>query len=144
MFSMFVPYNTAWGIWKLILLLQVTEDEGSSPVDMAKLYMKARPLWASPSFKQEELKSPSSINAQLFVEETPGSLGGNVVSSSKVPFKYFNTFYISQKLEENVLISIKWGGSRFHRWDFYFDKVNVESCYPSGQEFFDGQILTES
>ncbi|XP_015885350.3 protein KAKU4 isoform X1 [Ziziphus jujuba] len=62
----------------------VTEDEGSSPVDMAKLYMKARPLWASPSFKQEELKSPSSINAQLFVEETPGSLGGNVVSSSKL------------------------------------------------------------
>lgn len=70
-------------------MVQVTEDEGGSPVDMAKLYMKARPLWASPSFKQGELKSPSSTSAQLFIEETPGSPGGNVVSSSKVPFQIF-------------------------------------------------------
>ena len=73
--------------------MQVIEDEVGSPADMAKLYMRARPHWASPSFNQG--KSLSPVSAQLFNEETPYSVGGNSLSSSKVPFQTFLKFYIS-------------------------------------------------
>ncbi|KAL5559378.1 hypothetical protein UlMin_035589 [Ulmus minor] len=60
----------------------VIEDEVGSPVDMAKLYMRTRPRWASPSFNHGELKSSSPISAHLF-KETPYSVGGNSTSSFK-------------------------------------------------------------
>lgn len=67
-----------------VMSLPVTEDQVGSPVDMAKLYMRARPPWASPSAKHVEFKSPSPIGIQLFEEETPYSIGGNSASSSKL------------------------------------------------------------
>lgn len=76
--------------------MQSGEDEGGSPVDVAKVYMRARPSWVSPSIKHGELRSPSSIGMQLFNEETPYSTGGNSVSTSKVPFGNF--FVISFSL----------------------------------------------
>ncbi|KAM2969714.1 hypothetical protein FF2_016780 [Malus domestica] len=60
------------------------EDEGGSPVDVAKVYMQARPSWASPSIKHGELRSPSSIGMQHFDEETPYSTGGNYAPTSKL------------------------------------------------------------
>lgn len=69
--------------------MQGAEDEGGSPVDVAKLYMRARPPWASPSIKHGELRSPSSTGMQLFNEETPYSIGGNSLSTLKVPFGIF-------------------------------------------------------
>ncbi|KAF3447640.1 hypothetical protein FNV43_RR12827 [Rhamnella rubrinervis] len=59
----------------------VIENEVGSPADMAKLYMQARPQWASSSFNQG--KSLSPVSAQLFLAETPYSVGGNSLSSSK-------------------------------------------------------------
>ena len=73
--------------------MQATEDQVGSPADMAKSYMQARPPWASPSAKHVELKSPSPIGMQLFVEETPFSIGGNSASSSKVLFAKFCSIY---------------------------------------------------
>jgi hypothetical protein len=73
--------------------MQVTEDQVGSPVDMAKLYMRARPPWASPSAKHVEFKSPSPIGIQLFEEETPYSIGGNSASSSKVLFTKLYSMY---------------------------------------------------
>ncbi|KAM1022602.1 hypothetical protein ACFX13_044238 [Malus domestica] len=67
-----------------LMFPQGGEDEGGSPVDVAKVYMRARPPWASPSIKHGELRSPSSIGMQLFNEETPYSTGGNSVSTSKL------------------------------------------------------------
>ncbi|XP_068312633.1 protein KAKU4-like isoform X3 [Pyrus communis] len=67
-----------------LMFPQGGEDEGGSPVDVAKVYMRARPPWASPSIKHGELRSPSSIGMQLFNEETPYSTGGNSMSTSKL------------------------------------------------------------
>ncbi|KAM2273908.1 hypothetical protein ACFX1S_043781 [Malus domestica] len=67
-----------------LMFPQGGEDEGGSPVDVAKVYMRARPPWASPSIKHGELRSPSSIGMQLFNEETPYSTVGNSVSTSKL------------------------------------------------------------
>ncbi|ONI34050.1 hypothetical protein PRUPE_1G460900 [Prunus persica] len=67
-----------------LMFPQGAEDEGGSPVDVAKLYMRARPPWASPSIKHGELRSPSSTGMQLFNEETPYSIGGNSVSTLKL------------------------------------------------------------
>lgn len=61
----------------------VVDDEAGSPVDMAKLYMRTRPQWASPTFKHAEFISPSPIHTHLFKEETPFSIGGSALSSSK-------------------------------------------------------------
>ncbi|CAL8996672.1 unnamed protein product [Prunus brigantina] len=67
-----------------LMFPQGAEDEGGSPVDVAKLYMRARPPWASPSIKHGEPRSPSSTGMQLFNEETPYSIGGNSVSTLKL------------------------------------------------------------
>ncbi|PQM38349.1 protein KAKU4 isoform X3 [Prunus yedoensis var. nudiflora] len=67
-----------------LMFPQGAEDEGGSPVDVAKLYMRARPPWASPSIKHGELRSPSSTGMQLFNEETPYSIGGNSLSTLKL------------------------------------------------------------
>ncbi|XP_048438215.1 protein KAKU4-like isoform X2 [Pyrus x bretschneideri] len=66
-----------------LMFPQGGEDEGGSPVDVAKVYMRARPSWASPSIKHGELRSPSSIGMQRFDEETPYSTGGNSAPTSK-------------------------------------------------------------
>ncbi|KAM1618160.1 hypothetical protein ACFX1R_018350 [Malus domestica] len=67
-----------------LMFPQGGEDEGGSPVDVAKVYMQARPSWASPSIKHGELRSPSSIGMQHFDEETPYSTGGNYAPTSKL------------------------------------------------------------
>ena len=79
---------------KLICLFQVVEDEVGSPVDMAKLYMRTRPLWASPTFKNGEFNSLSPAGAHLFREETPYSFGGNSLSSSKVVYQTASFHFI--------------------------------------------------
>jgi len=55
-------------------------------VDLAKSYMQARPLWASPSTNHIQLQSPSSMGKELFKEATPFSVGGKSLSPSKVLF----------------------------------------------------------
>ncbi|GMN39824.1 hypothetical protein TIFTF001_009043 [Ficus carica] len=61
----------------------VVDDEAVSPVDMAKLYMRTRPQWASPTFKHAEFISQSPTHTHLFKEETPFSIGGSALSASK-------------------------------------------------------------
>ncbi|XP_057434606.1 uncharacterized protein LOC130727476 isoform X5 [Lotus japonicus] len=60
---------------------QAPNGEGS-PVDVAKLYMRARPPWASPSVDHN--KPPTLSGIQLFKEETPHLFSGNSTSSSKL------------------------------------------------------------
>jgi len=66
--------------------MQDPKDEGS-PVDVAKLYMRTRPPWASPSIDHTKPQTPSGI--QLFKEETPYLFGNNSTPPSKVPFFIF-------------------------------------------------------
>ena len=72
------------------MLLQGNDEETGSLVDVAKSYMRERPLWASPSANNFEFKSPSPSRLQLFKEETSFSVSGNPLSSSKVPFYPLN------------------------------------------------------
>ncbi|XP_023524140.1 protein KAKU4-like [Cucurbita pepo subsp. pepo] len=60
------------------------DEETGSLVDVAKSYMRERPLWASPSANNFEFKSPSPSRLQLFKEETSFSVSGNPLSSSKI------------------------------------------------------------
>lgn len=90
--------------------MQVTEDEVGSPVDMAKLYMQARPQWASPSFNREELKPISPVTVPLFNEETPYSGGGNSLSSFKVPFQTFLEFHLSFLFVHSLILVRFWVG----------------------------------
>lgn len=69
--------------------MQAPNGEGS-PVDVAKLYMRARPPWASPSVDHN--KPPTLSGIQLFKEETPHLFSGNSTSSSKVPYDVLLTF----------------------------------------------------
>ncbi|XWS72841.1 hypothetical protein CRYUN_Cryun02cG0074600 [Craigia yunnanensis] len=66
-----------------VILTHGVEGEAGSPVDMAKSYMRTRPPWASPSTNKIEFRSLSPIGIPLFKEETPYSIGGNSLSSSK-------------------------------------------------------------
>ena len=61
--------------------MQGAEDDGGSPVDVAKSYMRALPPWASPSSQHGELRSTSPLGLQLFNEETPYSIGGTSITS---------------------------------------------------------------
>lgn len=72
--------------FNLVLLVQGDEDDGGSPADVAKSYMRARPPWASPSIQHGE-------GMQLFNEESKYSIGRNSVSTSKVTFEIFS--YVS-------------------------------------------------
>ncbi|KAG5031029.1 hypothetical protein JHK85_015011 [Glycine max] len=65
----------------LVALPQDPKDEGS-PVDVAKLYMRTRPPWASPSIDHTKPQTPSGI--QLFKEETPYLFGNNSTPPSKL------------------------------------------------------------
>ncbi|XP_061364338.1 protein KAKU4-like isoform X2 [Gastrolobium bilobum] len=56
-----------------VKLPQAFED-GGSPVDVAKSYMRIRPAWVSPSVDHN--KPPSPIGIQLFKNETPYLIGG--------------------------------------------------------------------
>ncbi|XP_011045008.1 PREDICTED: uncharacterized protein LOC105140041 isoform X2 [Populus euphratica] len=67
-----------------MLVILVTEEEAGSPVDLAKSYMQARPLWASPSTNHIQFQSPSSMGNELFKEATPFSVGGKPLSPSKL------------------------------------------------------------
>ncbi|KAF6142323.1 hypothetical protein GIB67_023348 [Kingdonia uniflora] len=55
------------------------EGRAGSPVDMAKSYMKSRPLWASPTLGHYgfQCETPSPIATHLFKEESPYSLAGH-------------------------------------------------------------------
>ncbi|KAH1132018.1 hypothetical protein J1N35_003396 [Gossypium stocksii] len=66
-----------------VMLAHSVEGEAGSPVDMAKTYMRTRPPWASPSTNNIEFRSPSPLGVPLFKEETPYSIGGKYLSSSK-------------------------------------------------------------
>ncbi|XVF48167.1 hypothetical protein PTKIN_Ptkin03bG0169200 [Pterospermum kingtungense] len=66
-----------------VVLTHGIEDEAGSPVGMAKSYMRTCSPWASPSTKNIEFRSPSSIGIPLFKKETPYSVGGKSLSSSK-------------------------------------------------------------
>ncbi|KAK6158671.1 hypothetical protein DH2020_005985 [Rehmannia glutinosa] len=58
------------------------ETGGSSPVDVARSYMKDRPPWASPT-RNVELRTPSTTTMKLFKEGTLYSVGQDSLSSSK-------------------------------------------------------------
>ncbi|KAG8375334.1 hypothetical protein BUALT_Bualt10G0089400 [Buddleja alternifolia] len=58
------------------------ESKGGSPVDVARSYMKDRPVWASPT-KNVELRTPLATTMKLFKEGTSYSVGHNSLSSSK-------------------------------------------------------------
>ncbi|KAK9280096.1 hypothetical protein L1049_013781 [Liquidambar formosana] len=66
------------------MLQQGTEAEAGSPVDMAKSYMRARPLWSSPSMNHIEFRTPSPTRIQPYKEEAKYSISGNSLSSSKL------------------------------------------------------------
>ncbi|KAK2658209.1 hypothetical protein Ddye_004742 [Dipteronia dyeriana] len=66
------------------MLLDFTEGEAGSPVDVAKSFMQTRPPWASPSTSYIGYRSPSPTGTQLFKEETPYSLGCSSSSASKM------------------------------------------------------------
>ncbi|GMI94777.1 hypothetical protein HRI_003147000 [Hibiscus trionum] len=68
---------------KFVTLAHSIEGEAGSPVDMAKTYMRTRPPWASPAMNDIEFKSPPPFGVPLFKEETPYSIGGKYLSSSK-------------------------------------------------------------
>lgn len=69
------------------------DDSFSSPVEMAKSYMKVRPLWASPTVDHSGLRTPSQMKSKLFDEETPYTVSGDSLSSLKV-FEDFNFAFI--------------------------------------------------
>ncbi|WZY85234.1 hypothetical protein YC2023_031618 [Brassica napus] len=56
----------------------------STPVDMARSYMRARLPWGSLSVNNSEFWSPSSAGTQLLKEGTPFSYNAGNLSSSKV------------------------------------------------------------
>ncbi|KAF9661972.1 hypothetical protein SADUNF_Sadunf18G0004900 [Salix dunnii] len=72
------------GICTLNSAPHVIEGEAGSPVDLAKSYMQAHPLWASPPTNHIQLQSPSSMGKELFKEATPFSVGGKSLSPSKL------------------------------------------------------------
>ncbi|CAN6985410.1 protein KAKU4 [Brassica rapa] len=61
-----------------------TEDGGGSPVDVAKLYMRARLPWGSPAANTSEFRSPSPAGMQLLKEGTPFPYSAGNFSSSKL------------------------------------------------------------
>ncbi|KAL6985079.1 hypothetical protein U1Q18_018457, partial [Sarracenia purpurea var. burkii] len=76
--------DLAYGTYTLgsVVPSEVSKGELGSPVDMAKLYMQARPPWASPSVNYDST-TPSPMGRELLKEETPYSAAGNSCSSSK-------------------------------------------------------------
>ncbi|KAM3379425.1 protein KAKU4 isoform X1 [Capsicum galapagoense] len=64
------------------------DDSFSSPVEMAKSYMKVRPLWASPTVDHSGLRTPSQMKSKLFDEETPYTVSGDSLSSLKKKNSY--------------------------------------------------------
>ncbi|KAK8645291.1 hypothetical protein V6N13_119132 [Hibiscus sabdariffa] len=66
-----------------VILKQDVEGEVGLPVHMAKPYMQTCHPWASPSKNNTEFRSPSSVVIPLFKEDTPYSIGGNFLFSSK-------------------------------------------------------------
>lgn len=80
-----------------MILVQTELCESGSPVDVAKLYMQARPPWASPSITHVGCTSPSPTGLKLFMEETL-LIGGNLMSSSKVFLEFSCSFIYFGKL----------------------------------------------
>ncbi|KAK8654636.1 hypothetical protein V6N13_107243 [Hibiscus sabdariffa] len=68
---------------KFVTLAHSIEGEAGSPVDMAKIYMRTRPPWASHAMNDIEFRSPPLFGVPLFKEETPYSIGSKHLSSSK-------------------------------------------------------------
>ena len=61
----------------------------STPLDMARSYMRAQLPWGSLSVNNSEFWSPSSAGMQLLKEGTPFSYNAGNLSSSKVHQKGF-------------------------------------------------------
>ncbi|KAK8535494.1 hypothetical protein V6N13_081620 [Hibiscus sabdariffa] len=68
---------------KFVTMAHSIDGEAGSPVDMAKTYMQTRPPWTSPATNDIEFRSPPPFGVPLFKEETPYSIGGKYLSSSK-------------------------------------------------------------
>jgi len=83
-------------------LVQVTEGETGSPVDVAKSYMSERPPWASPCFNTAGQRCASPVRMQFSKEDTLFSIGGNPLSPSKLqvrdlcPGAIFSAFFLSE------------------------------------------------
>ncbi|XP_039055046.1 protein KAKU4-like [Hibiscus syriacus] len=76
---------------KFLTLAHSIEGEAGSPVDIAKTYMRTRPPWASPALNDIEFRSPRLFGVPLFKGETPYSIGGKHLSSSKLKRDYPTT-----------------------------------------------------
>ncbi|KAL3498224.1 hypothetical protein ACH5RR_040956 [Cinchona calisaya] len=63
--------------------LQYIEKKASSPVDVAKFYMRSRPPWASPLAEHIEVQTPSAMRRELFTEGTSAPICDGSLSSSK-------------------------------------------------------------
>lgn len=82
------------------MLPNFAEGQAGSPVDMAKSYMRARPLWSSPSPAHIETTTPSPSGVQLFKEDTPYSFGRNSLSSSKLHRSSSGSWNILEELRK--------------------------------------------
>ena len=70
-------------------LMQVTEGDMASPVDMAKSYMRSRPPWASQSWNNTELKTPPPIGILHYSDESSHPMAHYSSPLTKVLSKIF-------------------------------------------------------
>lgn len=92
--------KTLWSenklIWCHLFFTMKVESGGGSPVDVARSYMKDRPLWTSPG-----ISTPLTATMKLFKEGTSYSIGHDSTSTSKVHFWFFlviHSFMSQQRL----------------------------------------------
>lgn len=69
-------------------LMQLAQVDKGSPVDVAKSYMQARPIWASPILRHSGSRtpSPSPMAIDLFKDEKLSSVEGSFFPSAQVLF----------------------------------------------------------
>lgn len=60
-------------------------DDGGSPVDIAKTYMRARPPWQSPILSSIGFKTPPT-GMLLFKDETPSIIRADLSSATQVNY----------------------------------------------------------
>ncbi|GJS93008.1 hypothetical protein Tco_0799976 [Tanacetum coccineum] len=65
-----------------VILVQATEGDAGSPIDVAESYMRAHPPGASP-IRHDNSLTPSQLATVLFKERTPHSGGGTSFSPAK-------------------------------------------------------------
>lgn len=75
-------------IFFVYYLMQLAKVDKGSPVDMAKSYMQARPLWASP-LRHSGSRTPSPMAIDLFKDEKLSSVDGSSFPSAQVLVIYY-------------------------------------------------------